>query len=56
METVIILSLVGILLVGCWHVGNVFQKHRKQLETDPESGGGGDVSSACAAADAVGIF
>ncbi len=37
METVIILSVAGILLVGCWHVGNVSQKHWKQLETDPES-------------------
>jgi hypothetical protein len=37
METVIILSVVGILLVGCWHVGNVSQKHWKQLETDPKS-------------------
>jgi hypothetical protein len=36
METVIILSVVGILLVGCWHVGNVSQKHWKQLEADPE--------------------
>ena len=32
METVIILSLVGILLVGCWHV----VKYWKQLKTDPE--------------------
>ncbi len=37
METVIILSVVGILLVGCWHVGNVSQRYWKQLETDPES-------------------
>jgi hypothetical protein len=37
METVIILSVVGILLVGCWHAGTVLQKHWKQLETDPES-------------------
>jgi hypothetical protein len=37
METVIILSVAGILLVGCWHVGNVSQKHWEQLETDPES-------------------
>ena len=37
METVIILSVAGILLVGCWHVGNVSQKHWKLLETDPES-------------------
>ena len=36
METVIILSVVGILLVGCWHVGNVSQKHRKKLETAAE--------------------
>ena len=33
METVIILSVVGILLVGCWHVVSYW----KQLETDPES-------------------
>ncbi len=38
METVIMLSVMGVLLVGCWHVGNVFQKHWKQLETDPEMG------------------
>ncbi len=37
METVIILSVVGILCVGCWYVGNVSQKHWKQLKTDPES-------------------
>ncbi len=37
METVIILSVVGILIVGCWYVANVSQKHWKQLETDPES-------------------
>ncbi len=37
METVIILSVMGILLVGCWHVGNVCQKHWKRLETDPEN-------------------
>ncbi len=37
METVIILSGVGILFVGCWYVGNVSQKHWEQLETDPES-------------------
>ena len=37
METVIILSVVGILLVGCWYVGIVLQRHWKQLETDPES-------------------
>ncbi len=36
METVIILSVVGILLVGCWYVGNVSQRYWKQLETDPE--------------------
>ena len=33
----IILSVVGILCVGCWYVGNVSQKHWKQLKTDPES-------------------
>ncbi len=37
METVIILSLVGILLVGCWHAGNVSQRFWKQLETNPDS-------------------
>ncbi len=37
METVIILSVVGILCVGYWYVGNVSQKHWKQLKTDPES-------------------
>ncbi len=37
METVIILSVVGILFVGCWYVGNVSQRYWKQLETDPES-------------------
>ena len=37
METVTILSVLGILFVGCWYVGNVSQKHWKQLETDPES-------------------
>ncbi len=37
METVIILSVVGILLVGCWYVGNVSQRYWKQLETDPDS-------------------
>ncbi len=37
METVIILSVMGILLVGCWHVGDVSQKHWKRLETDPEN-------------------
>ena len=36
METVIILSVLGILFVGCWHVGNVSQRYWKQLETDPE--------------------
>ncbi len=37
METMIILSVVGILFVGCWYVGNVSQRYWKQLETDPES-------------------
>ncbi len=37
METVIVLSVVGILLVGCWYVGDVSQGYWKQLETDPES-------------------
>jgi hypothetical protein len=36
METVIILSVLGILFVGCWYVGNVSQRYWKQLETDPE--------------------
>ena len=37
METVIVLSVLGVLFVGCWHVGNVSQEYRKQLEADPES-------------------
>ncbi len=37
METVIILSVVVILLVGCWYVGNVSQRFWKQLETNPDS-------------------
>ncbi len=37
METVIILSILGILIVGCWYVGNDTQRNWKQLETDPES-------------------
>ncbi len=37
METVNILSVMGILYVGCWYVGNVSQRYWKQLETDPES-------------------
>ncbi len=44
METVIILSVVGILLVGCWHVGDVSQRYTKQLETDPERVGSADIS------------
>ena len=36
METVIILSVLGIFFVGCWYVGNVSQRYWKQLETDPE--------------------
>jgi hypothetical protein len=36
METVIILSVLGILFVGSWYVGNVSQRYWKQLETDPE--------------------
>ncbi len=37
METVIVLSVLGVLLVGCWHVGEVSQGYWKQLETDPDS-------------------
>ncbi len=37
METVIILSVLAILFVGCWYVGDVSQGYWKQLETDPES-------------------
>ncbi len=37
METVIILSVLGILFIGCWYVGNVSQRFWKQLETNPES-------------------
>ncbi len=37
METGIILSVVGILFVGCWLAGNDIQDHWKQVETDPES-------------------
>jgi hypothetical protein len=37
METVIVLSVLGVLFVGCWHVCNVSQRVWKQLETDPES-------------------
>ncbi len=37
METVIILSILGILIVGCWYVGNVSQRFWKQLETNPDS-------------------
>ena len=44
METVIILSVVGILFVGCWYVGNVSQRYSKQLETDPVSVGSADIS------------
>ena len=32
MKTVIILSVVGIILVGCWYVGNVSQRYWKQRE------------------------
>ncbi len=37
METVIVLSVMGILFVGCWYVGDASQKYWKQLESDPES-------------------
>ncbi len=37
METVIILSVLGILFVGSWYVGNVSQRFWKQLETNPDS-------------------
>ena len=37
METVIILSVVGILFIGCWFAGNDIQDHWKQVETDPEN-------------------
>ncbi len=36
METAIVLSVLGILFVGCWYVGSVSQEYWKQLETDPE--------------------
>ena len=37
METVIILSVVGMLFVGSWYICNVLRRFGKRLKTDPDS-------------------